>query len=56
MKKIRRTLKVHIPERLGGFSSNLELEVPHPKGTHTENFVCFCSGSVEPQLRENGVF
>ena len=32
MKKISR-------ERLGGFISNLELEMPHPKGIHTENFV-----------------
>jgi len=34
----------------------LELEVPHPEGIHTENFVCFCSGSAELQMRENGVF
>ena len=43
-------------ERLGGFSSNLELEVPRPEGIHTENFVCFCSGSAELQMHENGVF
>ena len=55
-KKIRRTLQVHISGKLGGFSSNLELEVPHPEGIHTENFVCFCSGSVELQMHENGIF
>ena len=42
--------------RKRGFSSNLELEVPHPEGTHTANFVCFCSGSVELQMREDGIF
>jgi len=49
-------LKAHILGKLGGFSSNLELEVPHPEGIHTENFMCFCLGSVELQIRENGVF
>ena len=43
-------------KRLGGFGSNLELEVPHPEGIPTENFVCFCSGSAELQMRENGIF
>jgi len=32
------------------------MEVPHLKGIHTENFVSFCSRSVELQMRENGVF
>ena len=32
-------------EWLGGLSSNLELEVPHPEGIHTENFVCFRDAS-----------
>jgi len=52
-KKIRRTLKAHIS---GTACLNLELEVPHPEGMHTENFVCLCPGSVELQMRENGVF
>ena len=43
-------------EKLSRFSSNLELEVPHPEGIQTENFVCFCLGNVEQQMRENGVF
>ena len=43
-------------ERLGGFSSNLELKVPHPEEICIENFVCFYSGSLELQMRENGVF
>ena len=30
--------------------------MPDPKGTCTEKFVCFCLGSVELQLRENGIF
>ena len=34
----------------------LELEVPHPEEICTENFVCFCSGSFELQMHENGVF
>ena len=46
-------MKAHISRTA---CSNLELEVPHPEGIHTENFVCFCSGSVELQMRENGVF
>ena len=29
-------------EQLGGFGSNLELEVPHPEGICTENFVWEC--------------
>jgi len=37
MKKIR-----HISQEwLGGFSSNLELEVPHPERIHTEKFPAF---------------
>ena len=43
-------------ERLSGFSSNLELEVPHPEEICTENFVCFCSGSFKLQMHENGIF
>ena len=44
-----------------GFSSNLELEVPHPEEICTENFVCFCScsGSFELLyrcLKTAGVF
>ena len=30
--------------------------MPHPERIHTENFVCFCSRSVELQMRENGIF
>jgi len=59
-RKIRRKqdeLWRHISrEQLGGFSSNLELGVPHPEEICTEYFVCFCSGSFELQMRENGVF
>ena len=43
-------------KRLGRFSSNLELEVSHPEGICTEKIVCFCSGSVELQMRENVIF
>ena len=52
-KKIRQTLKAHI---LGTAWWNLELEMPHLEEIHSENFVCFCLGSVELQMRENGVF
>ena len=41
---------------LGNGLADLELEVPHPEGIHTENLVCFCSGSVELQISENGIF
>ena len=30
--------------------------MPHPEEIRTENLVCFCSGSVKLQTRENGVF
>ena len=40
---------------LGEFGSNLELGVPHPKETCSQEFICFCSGSVELQMPENGV-
>ena len=53
-KKIRRTLKAHISGK--AWRIQLELEVPHPEGIYTENFVCFWSGSVEVQMRENSVF
>jgi len=43
-------------EGVGGFTSNLELEVPHPEEICTENFVCLCSRSFELQMRENSVF
>ena len=52
-KKIRQTLKARISGLARQISSNLELEMPHPEGIHSENFVCFCSGSAELQMREN---
>jgi len=36
--------------------STQELELPHPEAIHTENFMCFGSGSVELQMRENSIF
>jgi len=39
-----------------GLANSVKLKVPHPEGIRTENFVCFCSGSVELQMRENGIF
>ena len=54
MKKIRQALKAHI---LGtAWRIQLKFGIGGPPGIHTENFVCFCSGSVELQMRENGVF
>ena len=53
-RKIRRTLKAHI---LGnGLADSAQMEMPQPEEIHTENFVCFCSGSVELQMRGNGGF
>jgi len=51
MKKIRRTLKAYISGTAWRIQFNLELEVHHPEGIHTENFVFFCSGSVKLQMR-----
>ena len=43
-------------EQLSRFSSNSESEVIYPEGISTEKSVSFCSGSVELQMSENGIF
>ena len=42
-------------KHLGGFISKSELEVPHPEGICAEKIICFCPGSVELRMRENGI-
>ena len=56
MKKIRRTLKAHISGTAWQIQLKFGIKVPHTKEICAENFVCFCSGSVELQMHENGIF
>ena len=50
-KKIRQTLKAHLGNRLVDSA-----QMPHPEEIYTENFMCFCSRSVDLQMRQNGIF
>ena len=50
-KKLKWTLKGHILGTVDGFSLKLESEVSHLDRIYTEKFMCFCSGSVELQMR-----
>ena len=56
MKKIRRTLKVHISGTAGRIHLKFGIGGAPLRGNSHRKFVCFCSGSVELQMRENGVF
>ena len=56
MKKIRRTLKAHISGKAWRIQLKFGIGDATPKGIHTENSMCFCSESVELQMRENGIF
>ena len=41
---------------MGGFTSNLEWEVPYPEGISAAKMVNFCSAIIELRMRENGIF
>ena len=56
MKKIRQTLKAHISGMACWIQLKFGIGSASPQEICTEIFVCFCLGSFELQMRENGVF
>ena len=55
MKKIRRTLRAHISGTAWWIHLNFGIGSAPPRGNQHRKFCCFCLGSVELQMRENGV-
>ena len=41
---------------MGGFTSNLEWEMPHPSGVSTAKMVNFRPAIIELWMRENSIF
>jgi len=52
----RRTLKTHISGTARQIQLKFGIGGAPPRGNSRKNFVWFCSGSVELQMRKNGVF